>query len=64
MTGHIAHHGAKSLIFPLPAPGTAPKRAPMLWDPAAPYKGLGFRDIEAEVRKSKYEITELPVTKG
>ena len=28
MTGHIAHHAAKSLIFPLPAPGTAPKRPP------------------------------------
>jgi len=64
MTGHIAHHAAKSLIFPLPAPGSAPKRAPIPWDPAAPYKGLGFRDVEAEVRKAKYEITELPVTKG
>ncbi len=64
MTGHIAHHAAKSLIFPLPAPGSAPKRAPLPWDPAAPYKGLGFRAIEAEVRKAKYEITELPITKG
>ena len=27
MTGHIAHHAAKSLIFPLPAPGSQPKRA-------------------------------------
>src|SRR3989454_11624226 len=26
MTGHIAHHAAKSLIFPLPAPGSQPKR--------------------------------------
>ena len=25
MTGHIAHHAAKSLIFPLPAPGIAPE---------------------------------------
>ena len=64
MTGHIAHHAAKSLIFPLPAPGSTPKRAPAPWDPAAPYKGLGFRDVEAEVRKAKYEITELPITKG
>lgn len=64
MTGHIAHHAAKSLMFPLPAPGAAPKRAPLPWDPAAPYKGLGFRQIEADVKKAKYEITELPVTKG
>ncbi len=64
MTGHIAHHAAKSLMFPLPAPGSVPKRAPVPWDPATPYKGLGFRDVEAEVKKAKYEITELPVTKG
>lgn len=64
MTGHIAHHAAKSLMFPLPAPGSVPKRAPVPWDPATPYKGLGFRDVEAEIKKAKYEITELPVTKG
>ncbi|MBS1788634.1 MAG: metallophosphoesterase [Acidobacteria bacterium] len=63
-TGHIAHHAAKSLIFPLPAPGSVPKRAPVLWDPSAPYKGLGFRNVGADVRKAHYEITELPVTKG
>src|SRR4029077_17470520 len=43
MTGHIAPHSAKSLIFPLPAPGSQPKRDPIKWDPAQPYKGLGFR---------------------
>jgi 3',5'-cyclic AMP phosphodiesterase CpdA len=64
MTGHIAHHSAKSLMFPLPAPGSVPKKAPVPWDAAAPYKGLGFRDVEAHVRKADYEITELPVVKG
>lgn len=64
LTGHIAHHAAKSLIFPLPAPGSVPKRAPVPWDPTSPYKGLGFRDVEAKVKKAKYEITELPITKG
>ena len=44
MTGHIAHHAAKSLMFPLPAPGSQPKRTPLPWDPAQPYKGLGFRE--------------------
>ena len=28
-TGHIAHHSAKSLMFPLPAPGSLPKRVPL-----------------------------------
>jgi len=64
MTGHIAHHAAKSLIFPLPAPGSVPKRAPLPWDAAAPYKGLGFRNVEAEVRNRHYQITELPVVKS
>jgi hypothetical protein len=48
MTAHIAHHSAESLIFPLPAPGSQPKRAPIPWDPAAPFKGLGFREVAAK----------------
>ena len=64
MTGHIPHHAAKSLIFPLPAPGSQPKRAPLPWDAAHPYKGLGYRSVEAEVKKDEYVITELPVQKG
>ena len=64
MTGHIAHHSAKSLIFPLPAPGSQPKRTPLPWDPAAPYKGLGFREIEAEVDEAQYKIAEFPVTRA
>jgi 3',5'-cyclic AMP phosphodiesterase CpdA len=61
MTGHIAHHAAKSLIFPLPAPGSVPRRLPIPWDASAPYRGLGFRGIEAEVAQAKYGISELPV---
>src|SRR5258706_2768896 len=64
MTGHIAHHSAKSLIFPLPAPGSLPKRVPVAWDPAQPYKGLGFRGVETEMRKAGLEITEYPVQKA
>lgn len=64
LTGHIAHHSAKSLMFPLPAPGSVPKKAPVPWDATAPYKGLGFREVEANVSKASFEVTELPVTKG
>jgi hypothetical protein len=64
MTGHIAHHSAKSLIFPLPAPGSQDKRTPLPWDPAMPYKGLGFREVEAEVKTPGYKITEYPVTRS
>jgi hypothetical protein len=58
MTGHIAHHAAESLIFPLPAPGSQPKRAPVAWDPNAPFKGLGFREVEADPKKGRYQIAE------
>jgi len=44
-TGHIAHHAAKSLVFPLPAPGSQDKRTPLPWDAAHPWQGLGWRDI-------------------
>ncbi|MYN15985.1 metallophosphoesterase [Rugamonas sp. FT107W] len=64
MSGHIAHHAAKSLIFPLPAPGSQDKRTPLPWDPAAPGKGLGFREVEAEAKPVAYQITEFPAMKG
>jgi len=64
MTGHIAHHTAKSLMFALPPPGSVPKKAPFPWDASAPYKGLGFRDVDADVEEARYRITELPVVKG
>jgi len=61
-TGHIAHHSAKSLIFPLPAPLSQPKREPLPWDPEHPYRGLGFREVEAE--GAKLSIEELPVERA
>ncbi|MYM98392.1 metallophosphoesterase family protein [Duganella vulcania] len=64
MSGHIAHHAAKSLIFPLPAPGSQDKRTPLPWDPSAPGKGLGFREVEAESKPVAYQITEFPAMKG
>jgi Calcineurin-like phosphoesterase len=63
MTGHIAHHSAKSLIFPLPAPGSQPKRAPLAWDATQPNKGLGFREVKAELQVNSYDLTEYAVEK-
>ena len=64
MTGHIAHHSAKSLIFALPAPGSQPKRTPLPWDAEHPYQGLGFREVAAHRTPVDYALTELPVAKG
>jgi hypothetical protein len=63
-TGHIAHHAAKGLMFPLPAPGSVPKKQPIPWDDTAPYKGLGFRGINVDVKKVKYDIAEFGVKGG
>ena len=45
MTGNIAHHASRSLVFPLPAPGSLPKKAPLPWAPESNDHGLGFRDV-------------------
>jgi len=47
MTGKIAHHAAESLIFPFPAAGSQPKRAPIPWDAAHPFKGLGYASVQS-----------------
>ena len=64
MTGHIAHHSARSLIFPLPVPGSQPKRTPLPWDPAQPYRGLGWREVGAEPGRAAYAIHEFPVQRA
>ena len=63
-TGRIAHHSARSLIFPLPAPGSQPKRTPLAWDTAHPYAGLGFREIEAHAALPAWELEEYPLTQA
>jgi len=62
VTGTIAHHAARSLVFPLPAPGAAPKRAPLPWDPKSPDHGLGYRAVRAG--SGAPSITEIPLRSG
>ena len=61
MTGSIAHHSAKGLMFALPVAGSQPKRLPIPWDASAPYRGLGFREVDAEKVPVKYAVTERPL---
>jgi 3',5'-cyclic AMP phosphodiesterase CpdA len=63
-TGHIAHHSAKSLMFPQPAPGSVPKKAPVPWDASRPYAGLGFRSVEMGKRAADVRVVEYPVQKS
>ena len=59
MTGHIPHHAARSLMFPLPPPETAGKRAPVPWDADHPERGLGYRQIEATLQPTAYALSEI-----
>ena len=61
MTEHIAHHSCKGSMIPLPAPKSAPGLAPIPWDEAAPYKGMGFRTVDSHVKPVKYDVTEYSV---
>jgi hypothetical protein len=57
-TGRIDHHAARSLVFPLPAPGSVPKKQPLPWDAASPDHGLGWRQIALQAAAP--HITEVP----
>jgi len=61
MTGHIAHHAAKSTMWALPEPGAVAKKAHIPWDAAEPYKGLGFRNVKADLATTRYEFIEFPL---
>lgn len=58
---HIAHNAAKGLMWAFPPPGSVPKKAPIPWDASRPYKGLGFRSVEAQVKKGRFMISEYSV---
>jgi Icc-related predicted phosphoesterase len=61
MTGNVAHHAARSLIFPMPTPGLAPDHKPLPWNPDVPYSGLGWRDIEVAPEQARFNLREVPV---
>jgi hypothetical protein len=63
MTGHIAHHAAKGLMFPLPQPGSQEKRTALPWDDRAPHRGLGFREVMAYGDGRTFAIDEFPVVR-
>lgn len=62
-TGAIRHHAARSLVFPLPVPGSAPKRAPLPWDAASPDHGLGHRRVALAAR-GETRLDEVPFRGG
>jgi 3',5'-cyclic AMP phosphodiesterase CpdA len=45
LTGRIAHHAARAVMFPLSPVGTAPQKTQLPWDETQPFKGLGWRRV-------------------
>lgn len=64
VTNNIQFHAAPGLMYPLPAPGSVPKKAPVAWNTAEPYQNLGFRTVEIDFSKPDPVITEYPVNAG
>ncbi len=60
MTGAIAHHAARSLIFPLPPPGS-PDHKPIAWDASRPYRGIGWREVAAGRGRAQAVLEERNV---
>jgi hypothetical protein len=48
-------------MWALPEAHSVPKKGPIPWSAGEPYKGLGFRNVDAQVRMGKYDIEEFPV---
>ena len=63
MTGHIAHHAAMAVMFPLSPVGTAPQKTQLPWDPAQPFKGLGWRAVQGSGNWSASTVREVPLAK-
>lgn len=64
MTGHIAHHAALAVMFPLSPVGTAPQKTQVPWDTAQPFKGLGWRAVDASAGGSAPKLREMPLAKA
>ncbi len=62
-TGHIEHHAAKSLMFPLAPVGTVEKKTQVLWNAAKPYDSLGWRSIRAETGGEAHVLMEQALAK-
>jgi plastocyanin len=59
--GNIEHYAASGMMYPLPAPGSLPKKAPLAWIPDKPYDKLGFRTVAIEKNAAHAVIMEYPL---
>ena len=56
--GTVTQYAARGLMYPLPAPGSLEKKAPMQWDSTQAYRGLGFRQVVVRADPPRYVLAE------
>jgi 3',5'-cyclic AMP phosphodiesterase CpdA len=55
-------YAAQGMMFPLPAPGSVASPTPLPWDPAHPYRELGFRTVKIDLRTRQFTVKEYAIT--
>jgi hypothetical protein len=38
-----------------------PKRQPIPWNAAEPYKGMGFRNVLSQSKRDQYQLSQYPI---
>lgn len=59
--GSLRFHAAPGLMYPFPAPDAAAELAPVPWDPALPWKGLGYCGVTVNPALSELHIVQYPI---
>ena len=58
----FTQYAAPGMMFPLPAPGSVASPNPLPWDPAHPYRGLGFRTVSIDLKTDQVTIKEYAIS--
>ena len=58
----FSQYAAPGMMFPLPAPGSVASPNPLPWDPAHPYRELGFRTVKIDLRTHEFTIKEYGIS--
>jgi len=58
----FTQYAAQGMMFPLPAPGSVASPNPLPWDPAHPYRELGFRTVSIDLKTYQATIKEYGIT--
>ncbi len=58
----FTQYAAQGMMFPLPAPGSVASPNPLPWDPAHPYRELGFRTVKLDLKTYQATVTEYAIT--